>query len=97
MKKAKKNRENLKEIKLYRGHGPVIRFNETPKGDVITWFDDSEFWSLEGNYVRKRDVVIGDMTYHISSVFLNEDVRTSTPTDKLLSHIDMQMKKEKSS
>lgn len=39
-------------------------------------------------------MVIGDMVFHISSIFLNEDRATSTPTEKLLTHIDMQMKKE---
>lgn len=98
MKKMKKDWEIFRETKVLGSYRPdAVKLNETPKGDVIAWFDDTKLWFLEGNYERKRDMVIGDMTYHISSVLLDEGVRTSTPTDKLLSHIDMQMENEKAS
>jgi len=72
----------------------ATKFQETPKGDVVTWFNDAEYWADKDQFVRERDMVIGDMVFHITSVFLDEDRATSTPTDKQLSHIDMQMKKE---
>ncbi len=72
----------------------AVKLNETQYGDVMTWFDDEECWSDRNQFVRERDMVIGDMTFHISSVFLVDDSVTATPTDKLLTHIDMQMKNE---
>lgn len=91
----KKNWEIFRDTKTLGTYRPgAVRFNETPKGDVVTWFNDAEYWADRDQFVRERDMVIGDMVFHISSVFLNEDRATSTPTEKLLSHIDMQMKKE---
>ena len=91
-----------KDWKVFRNTGTLgkyrpeaVRLNETQYGDVMTWFEDEECWADRSQFVRERDMAIGDMTFHISSVFLVNDDVTATPTDKLLTHIDMQIKNEK--
>ena len=98
MKKMKKDWEIYRDTGVlgdYRPEGAVV--SETENGGVVTIFKDTMHWDREEEFVQERLMRIGDMTFHITSVFQNEDKATSTPTDKLLAHIDMQMENEKAS
>ena len=93
--------EMKQEWEIYRdtgvkgAHQPeraILR--ELRSGDVLTMYRDTEYWQTRNEFTLKRDMVIGGKVFHISSVLQDEDTATSTPTEKLLSHIDLQLKKE---
>lgn len=94
-------KEMKKEWEIYRDTGvkgayrpETAKLKELCTGSVLTFFDDTEYWQYQNEFTLKRDMVIGGKVFHISSVLQDEDTATSTPTEKLLSHIDLQLKKE---
>lgn len=65
-----------------------------PPGEILPLFSDTELWEYPGQLVRKREMVIGGKVFHIASVFQGGEKPPSTPTGKLLSHIDRQLQKD---
>lgn len=81
----------VREIKKTNGS---ISLQELPSGEILSLFSDTELWEYPGQLVRKREMVIGGKVFHITSVFSGEDTSSTTPTGKLLSHIDRQLQKD---
>ena len=67
-----------------------VFLQELPSGEILPLFSDTELWEYPGQLVRKREMVIGGKVFHIASVFQGGENPSSTPTGKLLSHIDRQ-------
>lgn len=76
----------------YQPEQAVLR--EIQTGDVLTSFPDTELWEMHQQFIRERTMDVGGKVFHITSVFQDLDHATSTPTEKLLEHIDLQIKKE---
>ena len=81
----------VREIKKTNGS---ISLQELPSGEILSLFSDTELWEYPGQLVRKREMVIGGKVFHIASVFQGGEKNPSTPTGKLLSHIDRQLQKD---
>ena len=81
----------VREIKKTNGS---ISLQELPSGEILSLFLDTELWEYPGQLVRKREMVIGGKVFHIASVFQGGEKTPSTPTGKLLSHIDRQLQKD---
>ena len=91
-------KEGLGNFAGYRDAGSVPVGGSLPAGASL-WgdpplFSDTELWEYPGQLVRKREMVIGGKVFHITSVFSGEDTSSTTPTGKLLSHIDRQLQKD---
>ena len=74
----------------YNPNGALLR--ETESGEVLTSFRDTCYQHLDDHIINQREMLIGGKVFHVTSVFLME--ATATPTDKLLSLIDTDLKKE---
>ena len=91
-------KEGLGNPAGYRDAGSVPAGGSLPAGaslrGVLPLFLDTELWEYPGLLVRKREMVIGGKVFHIASVFQGGEKTPSTPTGKLLSHIDRQLQKD---
>lgn len=95
MQKTKKDWETLRDTGILGAYQPEeVALQELPSGEVLPLFSDTELWEYPGRLVRKREMVIGGKVFHITSVFSGEDTSSTTPTGKLLSHIDRQLQKD---
>ena len=92
MQKKKKGWETLRDTGMLGAYQPEeVSLQELPSGEILSLFSDTELWEYPGQLVRKREMVIG---VHIASVFQGGEKTPSTPTGKLLSHIDRQLQKD---
>ena len=71
-------------------HGALLR--ETESGEVLTSFRDTCYQHQDDYNITQREMLIGGKVFHVTSVF--PMAATATPTDKLLSLIDKDLKKE---
>ena len=95
MQKKKKDWETLRDTDMLGAYQPEeVSLQELPSGEVLPLFLDTELWEYPGKLVRKREMVIGGKVFHIASVFQGGEKTPSTPTGKLLSHIDRQLQKD---
>ena len=95
MQKKKKYRETLRNTGMLGAYQPEeVSLQELPSGEVLPLFSDIELWEYPDRLVRKREMVIGGKVFHIASVFQGGEKTPSTPTGKLLSHIDRQLQKD---
>ena len=74
----------------YNPNGALLR--ETENGEVLTSFRDTCYQHKCDHNINQREMLIEGKVFHVISVFLME--ATATPTDKLLSLIDTDLKKE---
>ena len=95
MQKKKKDWETLRDTGMLGAYQPEeVSLQELPSGEILSLFSDTELWEYPGQLVRKREMVIGGKVFHIASVFQGGEKTPSTPTGKLLSHIDRQLQKD---
>ena len=95
MQKKKKGWEALRDTGMLGAYQPEeVSLQELPSGEILPLFSDTELWEYPGQLVRKREMVIGGKVFHIASVFQGGEKPPSTPTGKLLSHIDRQLQKD---
>ena len=91
MQKKKKDWETLRDTGMLGAYRPEeVSLQELPSGEILPMFSDTELWEYPG----KREMVIGGEAVHIASVFHGGEKPPSTPTGKLLSHIDRQLQKD---
>ena len=74
----------------YNPNGALLR--ETESGEVLTSFRDTYYQHQDDHIINQREMLIGGKVFHVTSVFPMD--ATATPTDKLLSLIDTDLKKE---
>lgn len=74
----------------YNPNGALLR--ETESGEVLTSFRDTSYQHQDDHIINQREMLIGGKVFHVTSVFPMD--ATATPTDKLLSLIDTDLKKE---
>lgn len=74
----------------YNPNGALLR--ETESGEVLTSFRDISYQHQDDHIINQREMLIGGKVFHVTSVFPMD--ATATPTDKLLSLIDTDLKKE---
>ena len=74
----------------YYPDGALLR--ETESGEVLTSFRDPSYQHQDDHIINQREMLIGGKVFHVTSVFPMD--ATATPTDKLLSLIDTDLKKE---
>ena len=72
----------------YDPHGALLR--ETESGEVLTSFRDTCYQHQDDYNITQREMLIGGKVFHVTSVFPME--ATATPTDRLLSLIDADLK-----
>ena len=68
---------------------------KTENGEVLTSFRDTCYQHQDDHIINQREMLIGGKVFHVTSVFQVD--ATATPTDKLLSLIDTDLKKETNS
>ena len=71
-------------------HTALLR--KTENGEVLTSFRDTCYQHQDDHIINQREMLIGGKVFHVTSVFQVD--ATATPTDKLLSLIDTDLKKE---
>ena len=74
----------------YRPERSILR--RTEDGAVESNFRDTVTWADANRVTRQREMLIGSRRFCITSVFPAEP--SATATDKLLSYIDAELKKE---
>ena len=74
----------------YDPGGAILR--ETESGEALTSFRDTCYQHQGNHNINQREMLIGGKVFHVTSVFQMD--ATATPTDKLLSLIDTDLKKE---
>ena len=74
----------------YNPNGALLR--ETESGEVLTSFRDTCYQHQDDHMINQREMLIGGKVFHVTSVFPMD--ATAMPTDKLLSLIDTDLKKE---
>ena len=74
----------------YNPNGALLR--ETESGEVLTSFRDTSYQHQDDYNITQREMLIGGKVFHVTSVF--PMAATATPTDRLLSHIDADLKNE---
>ena len=90
MKKAYEEYRDTGMLGGYDPGGALLR--ETESGEVLTSFRDTCYQHQGDHNINQREMLIEGKVFHVISVFLME--ATATPTDKLLSLIDTDLKKE---
>ena len=87
------------EYEEYRETGMLGRYDpdramlqKTKNGEVLTSFRDTCYQHQGDHNITQREMLIGGKVFHVTSVFPIE--ATATPTDRLLSLIDADLKKE---
>ena len=85
--------EEYRETGMLGGYDPDrATLRETENGEVLTSFRDTSYQHLDDHIINQREMLIGGKVFHVTSVFQMD--ATATPTDKLLSLIDTDLKKE---
>ena len=85
--------EEYRETGMLGGYDPDrAMLRETENGEVLTSFRDTSYQHLDDHIINQREMLIGGKVFHVTSVFQMD--ATATPTDKLLSLIDTDLKKE---
>ena len=85
--------EEYRETGMLGGYDPDrATLRETENGEVLTSFRDTSYQHLDDHIINQREMLIGGKVFHVTSVFQVD--ATATPTDKLLSLIDTDLKKE---
>ena len=74
----------------YNPNGALLR--ETESGEVLTSFRDTCYQHQDDHIINQREMLIEGKVFHVTSVFTMD--ATATPTDKLLSLIDTDLKNE---
>ena len=74
----------------YDPDGALLR--ETESGEVLTSFRDTCYQHQDDHIINQREMLIEGKVFHVTSVFPMD--ATATPTDKLLSLIETDLKKE---
>ena len=90
MKKAYEEYRDTGMLGGYDPGGALLR--ETESGEVLTSFRDTCYQHQDDHIINQREMLIGGKVFHVTSVFPMDT--TATPTDKLLSLIDTDLKKE---
>ena len=90
MKKAYEEYRDTGMLGGYNPNGALLR--ETESGEVLTSFRDTSYQHLDDHIINQREMLIGGKVFHVTSVFPIE--ATATPTDRLLSLIDADLKNE---
>ena len=89
----KKAYEEYRDTGMLGGYDPGrALLRETENGEVLTSFRDTCYQHQDDHMINQREMLIGGKVFHVTSVFPME--ATATPTDKLLSLIDTDLKKE---
>lgn len=85
--------EEYRDTGMLGGYDPDrATLRETENGEVLTSFRDTSYQHLDDHIINHREMLIGGKVFHVTSVFQID--ATATPTDKLLSLIDTDLKKE---
>ena len=85
--------EKYRDTGMLSGYDPGrALLQETESGEVLTSFLDTCYQHQGDHNINQREMLIGGKVFHVTSVFPME--ATATPTDKLLSLIDTDLKKE---
>ena len=85
--------EEYRETGMLGGYDPDrAMLRETENGEVLTSFRDTSYQHQGDHNINQREMLIGGKVFHVTSVFPIE--ATATPTDRLLSLIDKDLKKE---
>ena len=88
--------EEYRETGMLGGYDPDrATLRETENGEVLTSFRDTCYQHQDDHIINQREMLIGGKVFHVTSVFQVD--ATATPTDKLLSLIDTDLKKETNS
>ena len=88
--------EEYRETGMLGGYDPGrALLRETESGEVLTSFRDTCYQHQDDHIINQREMLIGGKVFHVTSVFQVD--ATATPTDKLLSLIDTDLKKETNS
>ena len=90
MKKAYEEDRDTGMLGGYDPGGALLR--ETESGEVLTSFRDTCYQHQGDHIINQREMLIEGKVFHVISVFLMEAI--ATPTDKLLSLIDTDLKKK---
>ena len=85
--------EEYRDTGMLGGYDPDrATLRETENGEVLTSFRDTSYQHQDDYNITQREMLIGGKVFHVTSVFQID--ATATPTDKLLSLIDTDLKKE---
>ena len=85
--------EEYRETGMLGGYDPDrAMLRETENGEVLTSFRDTSYQHQGDHNINQREMLIGGKVFHVTSVFPME--ATATPTDRLLSLIDADLKNE---
>lgn len=85
--------EEYRDTGMLGGYDPDrATLRETENGEVLTSFRDTSYQHLDDHIINHREMLIGGKVFHVTSVFQID--ATAIPTDKLLSLIDTDLKKE---
>ena len=85
--------EEYRQTGMLGGYKPqCAHLYHTEGGKVATTFRDTAYWKQDGCAVHEREMYIGGRLFQITSVF--PDAPTATPTDTMLSLIDMALEKD---
>lgn len=85
--------EEYRETGMLGGYDPDrAMLRQTENGEVLTSFRDTCYQHQDDHIINQREMLIGGKVFHVTSVFQMD--ATATPTDKLLSLIDTDLKKE---
>lgn len=83
----KKDYEEYRDTGVLGGYHPEMAvLREQSDGEVMTIFRDTEYHQQEQNMECRREMLIREKVFHVTSVFPNQAI--ATPTDKMLSLID---------
>lgn len=90
---VRRARDTMGNTGMLGGYDPGrALLQETESGEVLTSFRDTCYQRQDDHNINQREMLIGGKVFHVTSVFPME--ATATPTDKLLSLIDTDLKKE---
>lgn len=85
--------EEYRKTGMLGGYDPDrAMLRKTENGEVLTSFRDTCYQHQDDYSITQREMFIGGKLFYVTSVFPME--ATATPTDKLLSLIDTDLKKE---
>ena len=85
--------EKYRETGMLGGYDPNgAMLRETESGEVLTSFRDTCYQHQDDHIINQREMLIEGKVFHVTSVFPMD--ATATPTDKLLSLIDTDLKNE---
>ena len=84
--------EEYQQTGMLGGYKPeCAHLYQTEDGKVATIFRDTAYFEREGCALHEREMVVGGRLFQITSVF--PDAPTATPTDTMLSLIDVELEK----